>query len=244
MEDGAFGGSFGKYDITTHNQNSRNTGYKNTLNVDSNFSTTLGASFTTVVGANFSTTGGFNIPFTIGGKIELISPVSIKWTRGTPWQGTPDSVSMTALLPGGNLSGYDYDFKNCATQVKWNEGQIYNYSKHKATEYVDDTEGSTVILKKEAAFIKEGSAFCEKHTLTTRAEVKLVGDGNLKYTAMTTTVADECNISGGGGMTSLSMNAYGAKLHSPGLTEISGDMELTLKCKAKASWSAAILNLG
>ena len=93
---------FGSYSISTHNQNKRNTGYNNALYEDWNFSTTLGANFSTVVGSSVSTTGGLSNGVTLGGKIDLISPFSIKSVAGR----------------------YDYDFKACVTQVKKNYGTV------------------------------------------------------------------------------------------------------------------------
>jgi hypothetical protein len=103
---------FGVYSTSTSNQNKRNVGYNNSLNEGGNYSTTLGANFSTVVLGNFSTTAGVsmssvvgaNLPNTEGGKVELIIPYSVKWTRGL----------------------YDYDFKSCTTQIKAGFGKTTN----------------------------------------------------------------------------------------------------------------------
>jgi len=109
---GVWAPNFGVYSTSTSNQNKRNVGYNNSLNEGGNYSTTLGVNFSTVVGGNFSTTGvmsmstvvGANLPNTEGGKIELIIPWSVKWTRGL----------------------YDYDFKSCTSQIKAGFGKATN----------------------------------------------------------------------------------------------------------------------
>lgn len=109
---GAWAPGFGVYSASTSNQNKRNVGYNNSLNEGGNYSTTLGVNFSTVAGGNFSTTGvcsmstvvGANLPNTEGGKVELIIPWSVKWTRGL----------------------YDYDFKSCTTQIKAGYGKVTN----------------------------------------------------------------------------------------------------------------------
>jgi len=240
---------FGFYSHSTHNQNSRNTGYKNTLNVDSNFSTTIGANFTTVVGGNFSTTGGltmstvvgFNMPVTLGGKIELIFPWSIKWTYGI--RKAPDAAPTTVPDTFQKLTGgYDYDFKDCETQLKWNEGQVYNYSVKSAIELNKDKAVKVVDKKKE--FSTQADQWIGTQLSVIGEKIEQVESGTMKYGYMHTTVANSCNINVGIGKSVLSMTTTGATLYSAGTVLISGATELKLKCAAKASWSAAILNLG
>ena len=156
---------FGSYSNSTHNQNKRNTGYNNSLNEGFNFSTTLGANFSTVVGGNFSTTGGvtmstvggFNVPITLGGKVELISPWSIKWTRGSWWEGSFGRHGSD--LPMVNAGGYDYDFKNCQTQVKWNDGErLFTYNSPDMKDYKIGKDGVDVVDKK-ADFAKSADGW-------------------------------------------------------------------------------------
>ena len=250
MEDGAFGGSFGKYDVTTHDQNKKNTGYNNSLNEGSNFSTTLGGNFSTVVGANFSTTGGltmstvvgFNMPVTLGGKIELISPWSIKWTRGD--FGAGEWTGATSALPFARAGGYDYDFKNCQTQVKWTEGTfLCTYNSPDMIEYKIGKDGVHKVDKKDD-FAKLANAWIGTKNLVAQSEIKKVLDGTMTYGTMTTKVANAYSISETSGLSSLSMTTSGAKIISAGSVEISGHTELNLKCYAKGTFNAAILKFG
>jgi len=241
MEDGAFGGSFGKYDMTTHNQNSRNTGYKNTLNVDSNFSTTLGANFTTVVGANFSTTGGFNIPVTIGGKVELIWPYSIKWTRGFG-SGAGDGTKVPAF----DLTGYDYDFKNCATQVKVNDGMsIYNVNGEGVTNYnFSKKKGNAVAEEHQTCYNKALNLYKENMTLA-NYEGKKVVSGELSYKTMTTTVDKECKITAGAlKSTYLSLIGNEAKIYSLYNVVLEGNTSVCVKTAGTATVNGSIIKVG
>lgn len=249
---------FGKYKASgkTHNQNKRNTGYKNSLNEGFNFSTTLGANFSTVVGGNFSTTVGLsmssvgllNFPVTMGGKIELISPYSIKWTRGFLGAADPLPISAEnpapAEVPDGDRGGYDYDFKNCRTQVKWNEGQIYNYSTLKAVEYVDSEDGLTVVLKTEEKHIKQGSMYCKSHTLTTNAEVKNVDDGTLKYKTLDTTVDGDCTISGGSAASDIALTKAGINVNTIKTLTLTGSEAFQVTSSGTATINGKTIKVG
>jgi hypothetical protein len=245
---------FGSYSNSTHNQNKRNTGYNNSLNEGFNFSTTLGANFSTVVGGNFSTTGGvtmsavggFNLPVTLGGKIELISPWSIKSTRGFLGAADPLPISAEnpapAEVPDGDLGGYDYDFKNCRTQVKLNEGQVYNYSKLKAVEYVAD--GLTVVLKTEDKHIKQGSMYCESHTLTTNTEVKNVDDGTLNYKTLETTVDGDCSISGGNEASDIALTKAGINVNTTKTLTLTGSEAFQVTSNGTATINGKTIKVG
>lgn len=238
MEDGAFGGSFGKYDVTTHDQNKKNTGYNNSLNEGSNFSTTLGGNFSTVVGANLSTTVGLsmssvglvNFPATFGGKIELIMPWSIKWTRGNGFEGN-------TILP----DAWDYDFKNCQTQVKWNEGYVYNYSKNKTTELgLDDNR---VVAKKVETFAEQAEKWLKKETTACTEEIKKIVSGTMSYGTMTTTVAGAFVVWAGAYASFLTMEATGMTLSTTGNLNLKGGAGSTISSAGKTRIMSAILNL-
>ena len=167
MEDGAFGGSFGKYDVTTYNTNKRNKGYSNSLNEQSNFSTTLGANFSTTVGCSVSTVSGANLPNTEGGKIELIAPFSVKWTLGL----------------------YDYDFKYVRNLIK----NVSATNQYTSNVVVNDYKGyygtTTKVTPKDEEYVAQATKL-----LGTRAEI--IQEGTTKilnatctYGTLTTTVA-------------------------------------------------------
>jgi len=168
---------FGVYSTSTSNQNKRNVGYNNSLNEGGNYSTTLGVNFSTVVLGNFSTTagvsmssvGGANLPNTEGGKVELIIPYSVKWTRG--W--------------------YDYDFKSCTTQTKVGSGDIYNYNTAKTTNYTltDDVW----VKKTDKTFAEQANDWVATKNFVAKDEVKKVLDGDMQYATLTTKVAGQCN---------------------------------------------------
>jgi len=171
---------FGVYSTSTSNQNKRNVGYNNSLNEGGNYSTTLGANFSTVVLGNFSTTAGVsmssvvgaNLPNTEGGKVELIIPWSVKWTRGL----------------------YDYDFKSCTTQVKTNlKGNVYTVNTG-----VNEFKGApgnadTKIVDKVADFAKSADQWLGTKNLVAKDEIKKVLDGDMQYATLTTKVAGQCN---------------------------------------------------
>jgi len=241
MEDGAFGGSFGKYDKTTHNQNSRNTGYKNTLNVDSNFSTTLGANFTTVVGANFSTTGGLNVPVTLLGKVEVISPYSIKWTRG--FGGGPGSGKKVPIF---DPTGYDYDFKNCATQVKVNDGiSIYNVNGEGVTNYNFSKKKGNTVAEEHQTYYNKALNFYKENMTFANYEGKKVVSGELSYKNMTTTVVDECKITAGPARsTNITLASDQAKLYSIYNVVLEGHTSVCVKTKGTATVNGSIIKVG
>jgi len=173
---GAWAPGFGVYSTSTSNQNKRNVGYNNSLNEGGNYSTTLGANFSTVAGGNFSTTGvvsmstvvGANMPNTEGGKVELIIPWSVKWTRGL----------------------YDYDFKSCTTQIKAGFG--------KATNLYTDTslsaeEKVAKAAKEKTEFIAKLDTWVATKNFVAKDEIKKVLDGDMQYATLTTKVAGQCN---------------------------------------------------
>jgi len=248
MEDGAFGGSFGKYDVTTHDQNKKNTGYNNSLYEGSNFSTTLGGNFSTVVGANFSTTGGltmstvvgFNMPVTLGGKIELISPWSIKWTRGSWWDG---SFGMPGSdLPMVNAGGYDYDFKNCQTQVKWNDGErLFTYNSPEMTDYKIGKDGVNTVDKKKD-FAKLADVWLGEQTFVAQSVIQKILQGNMTYGTMTTTVAETCLIVCGG--SAMVLKPTGMECGTPGTLTLEGGTDVKLLSKGKIKHNALFINIG
>ena len=239
MEDGAFGGSFGKYDVTTHDQNKKNTGYNNSLYEGSNFSTTLGGNFSTVVGANFSTTGGLtmstvvglNMPVTLGGKIELISPWSIKWTKGSRWEGGP---GWNSSLPMVNAGGYDYDFKDCQTQVKWNEGTVYNYSKRGTIEL--GLRENCVVGKKVETFANQAEKWLKKETTACTEEIKKIVSGTMTYGTMTTTATTSYDTTSAGPIT-----FYGAAISMTAATTM--DLKSATSVKITAGGATTINGL-
>lgn len=92
------------------NSNSLRNGYANSLVEGFNFSTTLGASFSTIVGANVPTTGG--------GKIEHITPWSLKQVLGA-WD-----VDIKWAIQNKVNSGTVYDF-NVSTTYESKTGRHY-----------------------------------------------------------------------------------------------------------------------
>jgi len=232
---------FGVYPTSnkTHNQNKKNTGYNNSLNEGLNFSTTLGANFTTVVGANFSTTGGFNIPVTIGGKIELISPWSIKWTKG----GFSE-VGKKSYFKG--FSDYDYDFKDCETQVKKNQGKnIYTVNSPDLKEWkgAPGGEGTEVVDKKED-FVKSANQWLGTKSEVIQSEIRKVLDGNMAYETMTTTVTRDCVMSGGGGASVLDMTPTDMACTTQGTLKLNGSLDVVVTSKGKIQHNAPFINIG
>lgn len=163
---------FGVYSTSTSNQNKRNVGYNNSLNEGGNYSTTLGANFSSVLGGNFSTTGvmsmstvvGANLPNTEGGKVELIIPWSVKWTRGL----------------------YDYDFKSCTTQVKVASGAVANYNTATTTNYTltDDNW----VKKTDKTFAQQADEYVQKKNLIAQSDIQKIVDGDLSYVNLKTVV--------------------------------------------------------
>jgi len=241
---------FGKYKASnkTHNQNKRNTGYNNSLNEGLNFSTTLGANFTTVVGGNFSTTGGLtmstvagaNVPITLGGKVELITPWSIKWTKGSWWEGGKGRADST--LPGINAGGYDYDFKDCQTQVKWNDGTVYNYSSSKAVEI--DKEGLLKVAPAAKTFAEEAENWLGTSSVVIQSEIRKVMSGNMTYDTMTTSVTGNCVISGAAGASAMVLSAVGMECGTQGTLALNGDIDVVLTSKGKIQHNAPLINIG
>jgi hypothetical protein len=92
------------------NSNSFRRGYSNSLVEGFNFSTTLGASFSTIVGANVPTTGG--------GKIEHITPWSLKQVLGA-WD-----VDIKAAIQNKVNKGTVYDW-NTSTTYESKVGKQY-----------------------------------------------------------------------------------------------------------------------
>ena len=237
---------FGKYKASnkTRNQNKINTGYNNSLNEGFNFSTTLGANFSTVVGGNFSTTGGLtmstvvglNMPATLGGKIELISPWSIKWTKGSRWEGGKGRSDST--LPGINAGGYDYDFKDCQTQVKWNDGTVYNYSTHKAIEI--DKEGIVKNTPVAKTFAMQADEWLGTKNLVAQSEIKKVLDGNMTYGTMTTTVSGQYCINSAGPIT-----LYGLRVNIDAATmELQATASVKIMTGGTATVNGSIIKVG
>jgi hypothetical protein len=95
------------------NSDSIRRGYSNSLVEGFNFSTTLGASFSTIVGANVPSTGG--------GKIEHITPWSLKQVLGA----------------------WDVDIK-WAIQNKVNSGRVYDFN---TTDTYESKTGKNYKLK-------------------------------------------------------------------------------------------------
>jgi hypothetical protein len=99
-----------------------------------------------------STVVGANLPNTEGGKVELIIPWSVKWTRGL----------------------YDYDFKSCTSQIKAGFG--------KATNLYTDTsltaeQKAAKATKEQTDFIAKLDAWVATKNLVTVERVdKVVSD--------------------------------------------------------------------
>lgn len=248
---------FGSYNSNkTHNQNKKNTGYNNSLNEGLNFSTTLGANFSTVAGGNFSTTGGLtmstvvglNMPVTIGGKVELIGPYSIKWTRripGTKDQELPQPAKKT--MPDSNRRGYDYDFKNCQTQVKWNEGNdIYTVNSPNLHEWKGAPTGEmTDIVEKKKDFAKLADVWLGEQTFVSQSVIKKILQGDMKYGTVTTTVDKECKITAGAlKSTCLILVGNQAKLYSLYNVVLEGNTSVCLKTKGTATVNGSIIKVG
>lgn len=203
------------------NLNSFRRGYSNSLVEGFNFSTTLGASFSTVVGAN--------VPNTAGGKIEMISPWSVKWTRGT-----------AGLLH----VGYDYDFKSCETQVKANEGKnIYTYNDKGINNFNYTPTDKSVADSKDNFFAYVTDLVKEKTTYA-NFESKKVLKGVEKYGAMTTTVAGVYELSVGGEASGMQLEASGIGLGTIGTVLIQGDLAVSLVSKGKATVNGSIIKVG
>jgi len=240
---------FGVYPASnqTYNQNKRNTGYNNSLNEGLNFSTTLGANFSTVVGGNFSTTGGvtmstvggFNVPITLGGKVELISPWSIKWTKG----GFSE-VGKKGYFKG--FSDYDYDFKDCETQVKKNQGKnIYTVNSPDLKEWkgAPGGEGTEVVDKKDD-FVKSANQWLGTKSEVIQSEIRKVLDGNMAYETMTTTVTRDCVMSGGGGASVLDMTPTDMACTTQGTLKLNGSLDVVVTSKGKIQHNAPFINIG
>ncbi len=187
---GAWAPGFGVYSTSTSNQNKRNKGYNNSLNTGGNYSTTLGVNFSTVVGCNFSTTGlismstvvGANLPNTEGGKVELIIPWSVKWTRGL----------------------YDYDFKSCSTQLKKNAGgNVITANAPAVVEMKLTPQGERRVVNKQEDFNTQANLWVATKTYVVREDVQKVLDGDLQYVRLSTKVAgnDTKEIGGGHSVT-------------------------------------------
>lgn len=179
---GAWAPGFGVYSTSTKNQNKRNVGYNNSLNEGGNYSTTLGVNFSTVAGGNFSTTGvmsmstvvGANMPNTEGGKVELIIPWSVKWTRGL----------------------YDYDFKSCTTQTKVGSGDIYNYNTAKTTNFT--LTNDEWVKKTDKTFAQQADEWVGTKNLVAQSDIQKIVDGNLSYVSLTQNVVKEVSQTIGG----------------------------------------------
>jgi|688.fasta_scaffold108015_2 hypothetical protein len=241
---------FGVYPASnkTHNQNKSNTGYNNALYEGLNFSTTLGANFSSVVGSNMSTVGGLNTSttlglsngITLGGKIDLISPWSIKWTKGSWWEGGKGRGNST--LPGINAGGYDYDFKNCQTQVKWNDGTVLNYSANKAIEI--DTEGLAKVTPVAKTFAEEAENWLGTSSVVIQSEIRKVMSSNMAYDTMTTTVTGECAITSGGGASAINMSPTGMDCGTQGTLALHGGLGIKFTSNSKVTVQATIIGIG
>jgi len=209
---------------TTHsigNLNSFRRGYSNSLVEGFNFSTTLGASFSTVVGAN--------VPNTAGGKIEMISPFSIKWTMGT--------AGYSRGLAG--YGGYDYDFKSCETQKKIAYGTVLNYSAVKTENFT--LQGDTWVTKEEKKFTEQADSWVKEKNFVAKEMVEHIVDArrncvDVKYTASNTF---QVNV----GLGVMSMSLSQAKLSTAGTLKLGGGLEVLLSCSGKIKALGAIIAL-
>jgi hypothetical protein len=198
-----------------------------------------------------STVGLFNIPVTMGGKIELISPYSIKWTRGRFWEDkltTKGTVSAgtTGNLPGGDWGGYDYDFKNCRTQVKWNEGTVYNVTKAgQQTDYHVQGEGEQkkLVAKTTATFEEQADSWITKKSSVIQSEVKKVLEAEIEYDTMTTTVEKACTVTAGAGESSVVMDATQINIKAP-LYNVTAKGSVSIVGKGTASMNADTIKIG
>lgn len=171
---GAWAPGFGVYSTSTSNQNKRNKGYNNSLNTGGNYSTTLGVNFSTVAGGNYSTTGGMsmstvvlaNTPVTLGGKVELIVPFSVKWTLG--W--------------------YDYDFKYVTNLIK-NVSATNQYTNNVV---INDYKGTTGthrnVVPAEEQFVNNAKKILGIETQTVGDQQHKVLNADFTYNTVTTTV--------------------------------------------------------
>jgi hypothetical protein len=194
------------------NLNSFRRGYSNTLVDGFNFSTTLGASFSTVVGANVPSTGG--------GKIEHINPFSLKWTQGL----------------------YDYDFKNCHTQVKVNEGKdIYTVNSPDLHEWKGLPFGKeTKIVDKKQDFAKSADGWFGTKSDVVQSEIRKVLDGNVTYGTVTTTVSGEYCINSTGPIT-----LYGLGVNMKATTiELEGSTSIKLMTGGTTTINGSIIKVG
>ena len=200
------------------NLNSFRRGYSNSLVEGFNFSTTLGASFSTVVGAN--------VPNTAGGKIELISPWSVKWTRGT----------------AGLYGGFDYDFKSCETQVKVNEGKdIYTVNSPGQNEYRGLPFGKeTKIVDKKKDFAKSADEWLGTKSAVIQSEIRKVLEGDMTYGTMTTTVSGQYCINSVGPVT-----LYGLEVNMKATTmELEGSASIKLMTGGTTTINGSIIKVG
>ena len=200
---------------TTHsigNLNSFRRGYSNSLVDGFNFSTTLGASFSTVVGANVPSTGG--------GKIEHINPFSLKWTQGL----------------------YDYDFKNCHTQVKVNEGNhIYTVNSKDLQEWKGSPFGKEIkAVKKKADFAELADEWLGTRNVVIQSEIRKVLEGDMTYGTMTTTVSGQYCINSVGPVT-----LYGLEVNMKATTmELEGSASIKLMTGGTTTINGSIIKVG
>lgn len=152
--------------IQEGNKNSYQHGISNSVVVGLRFSTNGAASFSTTAGSSMSTVIGANLPNTEGGKVELIIPMSVKWTRGL----------------------YDYDFKSCTSQIKAGFG--------KATNLYTDTsltaeQKAAKATKEQTDFIAKLDAWIAEKNLVAKKDIQNVVDGDLQYVTLKTNVASQ-----------------------------------------------------
>ena len=203
------------------NLNSFRCGYSNSLVKGFNFSTTLGASFSTVVGAN--------VPNTAGGKIEMISPFSIKWTMGT--------AGYSRGL--GGYGGYDYDFKSCETQKKIAYGDVLNYSAVKTTNFTQ--KGDTWVTKDEKSFVVQAEDWVKEKHCVAEEVIENVLDARRTCANVKYNVSNTFQVNVGSGVMSMSLSQ--AKLSTLGTLKLGGGLEVLLSCSGKIKALGAIIAL-
>lgn len=155
--------------IQEGNKNSYQHGISNSVVVGLRFSTNGAASFSTTAGSSMSTVIGANLPNTEGGKVELIIPMSVKWTRGL----------------------YDYDFKSCSTQIKQNAGgNVITANSPAVIEMKLTPEGERKVVNKQEDFNKQANVWVKTTTLVAQDKIEKVLEGDMQYVNRKTQVAE------------------------------------------------------